>query len=261
MLSGLSHSDVDVNDLVGKNVLIDGSWIEEETGLNPYMLSIAQLNELRARLLCKLAQRSDERFIKTHSANVKLASGPSLGGSSRAVVIVRHPFDVAVSYAKFVGESIESIVETLGRSQALIGAAGGSVLVELMGSWSEHLVSWIDEPAGPRLLVRYEDMRADPHGVLRSILEFLDVEASDEQVERAVVGASFDRLKAKEDRDGFAAKPVGGGRMFREGRTGEGREALDEELQDRIVESCGAAMKQLGYRADGGIDAPLLGCA
>lgn len=52
------------------------------------------------------------------------------------------------------------------------------------------------------LLVTYEKMRADPHGTLRRVAEFVDGPFTPEEIDRAVAFAAFDTLQRRE-RAGF----------------------------------------------------------
>jgi ribosome modulation factor len=53
------------------------------------------------------------------------------------------------------------------------------------------------------LVVRYEDMRADPESALRRVLAFLGTAGSDAQVRDAVAYAAYDNMKQLEDKRVF----------------------------------------------------------
>ncbi len=59
-------------------------------------------------------------------------------------------------------------------------------------------------------LVRYEDMRSDPHEVLHRLAKFLDVPATEAHIADAVEYASYDNMKKMEAGEGFR---MSGGRM------------------------------------------------
>jgi len=256
MLTACLRQRVDINQLVGENVLIHPDWIENESGIDPAVLSLEQLNELRARLLMELGRTpSRPTFVKTHSSNLELASGRYLftEATGKVVLVVRHPFDVAVSYSHFISRPCEAIVDTMGRAEALIDRPGNTRpqrLPESMGSWAGNFRSWTDR-GQPTLIVRYEDMLNDPAGILSSVVEFAGLAFTDEAIEQAVAGASFERLQQLEEKGGFRQRPATGGRMFRQGRKGAGRSSLDTALKDHIVESCGSVMESLGYTTSG----------
>ena len=71
-------------------------------------------------------------------------------------------------------------------------------IISYFNAWLE----WVPR-LGDVLVVRYEDMRADPGAVLAKILDFTGTPASDEQVRDAVEFAAFDNLKKMEEKSSF----------------------------------------------------------
>ncbi|GAB5450876.1 MAG: sulfotransferase domain-containing protein [Halioglobus sp.] len=85
------------------------------------------------------------------------------------------------------------------------GGGGMAEVVRYMNLWAREI------PKVDRfLLVRYEDLRARPHEQLRRMLDFMQVDASDEQVNAAVEYSSFDNMKKIES---GAQSRFSGGRM------------------------------------------------
>lgn len=121
--------------------------------------------------------------------------------------------------------------------------------------------AWAPQLAGDDLLlVRYEDLHADPHGQLRRVLGFLGVDGvREDTVARAVDGAAFDRLQAVE-RAGTAATralrttAAGDPESYkvRRGKVGGYTDYLDADtiaaMDAAIAASPGA--RRLGYAAD-----------
>ena len=56
---------------------------------------------------------------------------------------------------------------------------------------------------GKSLLIRYEDMRADPGAVLARLLEFTGHDPDRDMVQRAVEASSFERMKKMERNNEF----------------------------------------------------------
>jgi hypothetical protein len=83
--------------------------------------------------------------------------------------------------------------------------SGMPKIIEFMNVWARDL---------PRLndfmLVRYEDLKEDPHEVLRAILQFIGTPGSDSQIQEAVEFGSYEKMKAMEDKGSFW---LSGGRM------------------------------------------------
>lgn len=117
---------------------------------------------------------------------------------TRTVLLVRDPRDVVVSLyfhntrrrgLPYDGDLVDFVRDRTG---------GLASVLAFYDAWTPHL----DEL--DVLVVRYEDMHADPARSLQRVLAFLGVDGVDESVvRRAVDGASFDRLQRME-RDGSA---------------------------------------------------------
>jgi len=136
----------------------------------------------------------------------------------RVVLLARDPRDVAVSqffHWKFrvkPGKVAINDYPPRGSDISLFdfvtGANGRG-----MDAATEYLNLWARE-AG-RLehfhLLRYEDLSAEPRERLRELLDFMRIDATDEQVNAAVEYAAYDNMKKMEGRRQFR---FGGGRMM-----------------------------------------------
>ncbi len=135
-----------------------------------------------------------------------------------AVVLVRHPCDIAVSwYHQFTRRQSAHKQELINhfiahpvdrRTISMWEFVRHSDLGVL--SLIEYLNTWERNRAGLErgLLVRYEDLRAEPAVWLRRIVERMDEHFSDEEIDEAVRFASFDNLRQLERR-GFFPKQGG----------------------------------------------------
>ena len=88
------------------------------------------------------------------------------------------------------------------------GDNGGSIQ-----AIADYMNLWARESARVEAfhLLRYEDLRADPHRELRRLLDFMQVEASEDQVAQAVEYSSYENMKKMESRQQFR---LAGGRMM-----------------------------------------------
>ncbi|MBU6419416.1 MAG: sulfotransferase domain-containing protein [Proteobacteria bacterium] len=188
-------------------------------------------------------------FVKTHNANLSV-HGVSLctpGVTAGAIYIVRDPRDVALSYAAFAGKSVDEIIDFMGNEGAA-NASDGVQVFELLSSWSAHALSWVGAPR--RLLVRYEDLVADPARGFGRIIRFLgaaDATPEPERLQRAIAFSSFDTLAGQEAREGYRANGAGGGKFFRSGVAGGWREKLTPEQAAKIWATHGQVMEKFGY--------------
>jgi|GEM_PF-2595536 len=98
------------------------------------------------------------------------------GVSRGAVYIVRDPRDVAVSYAHFMGAGMDETIRRMGdTATALPNRFNLLQFPQPLGTWSEHVVSWLDDSGMPVHLVRYEDLLAEPATELAKVAVFLGV--------------------------------------------------------------------------------------
>ena len=232
---------------------------DDAVGLASSDLMPREIDLLRPSAFRQIAKRSRQRmiFVKTHDAFRRNAAGDDVFPADctrGAILIVRHPMDVALSYAHHLGyRDCDRAVRAMGDTRHTMAGEGKRQTHQLTMGWSGHYVSWTRQSAIPVLVVRYEDMLADTATHFTRMLRFLGIDGADdrERVERAVALSRFDRLQEIETREGFREIPVKAERFFRSGRSGEGIEALPETLRQRILDEHGAVMAELGYSQHG----------
>lgn len=186
--------------------------------------------------------------------------------TERSVYIVRHPKDVALSNLNY-----RNLLSRRGTEQSereylrgFIADGGDATWAHFgFGTLAEHVESWLDRHPHPLLLVKYEQMRADPAAALRGIAAFIGIPLDDGVVERAVAASSFDRMRAlevRERREGnartvFADVAIGGAgnakpRYFmNRGATHGSLAHIDPGLDAEFDRRFGGLMARLGYTA------------
>lgn len=97
-----------------------------------------------------------------------------------------------------------------------------------------------DKHPGPKLLLRYEDLRRDPHHEMLELLRWMDVGASAAEVHSVVDRHAFEKIP-EENR--------GPDRFFRSARPGSWRENLTQAEQDLLEQILGPKLRELGYEA------------
>jgi hypothetical protein len=185
-------------------------------------------------------------FVKTHNANLAMHGVPlcTPAHTAGAVYIVRDPRDVALSYAAFAGREVDDIIAFMG-ARGTVSAGDSQQVFELLSSWSEHVLSWVAAPR--RLLVRYEDLLAEPERYFARIIRFLGTgEVDAARLKRAIGFSGFDVLAGQEAAEGYRAAGQGG-KFFRTGKAGQWRERLSPEQIRRIENVHGEVMRKLGY--------------
>ena len=128
---------------------------------------------------------------------------------NRIVLLVRDPRDVAVSQffqwkfrmrpnKKFINDYPPHGADIDVWDFVLDEDAGVPRIVDYFNGWARAIPELKDV-----LIVRYEDMRADPAAVLAEIMAFTGTEVSGEQVREAVEFAAYDNMKKMEQEKFF----------------------------------------------------------
>lgn len=174
------------------------------------------------------------------------------------IYLVRHPFDVAVSFANHMGIPLDDAVglmqdgEIVSHYEDRLSLA----LPQHVGSWTSNISSWLDPSPYHVALARFEDLHANPIPEFGRLARAAGFDAPHTEITRAVSAAQFDKLRDEETEGGFRERPVTSATFFRAGRPQAWQGILDSRLIDRIVRDHGPTMERLGYLPDGGV-APL----
>ncbi len=175
------------------------------------------------------------RAFKSHFDYERVPKG------GRYIVSFRDPYDVAISFYHFMeGWFFEPGRITLADFTRgdFLGREGGS-------SYWGHLASWWRERHRPEvLLLTYEFMKADLPAGVRRIARFLDLEL-DPELERIVLHqSSYPFMRAHVDQfddhilaaafNRLAGLPNGNSDKVREGKSGEGKVRLDDDLKAEL---------------------------
>jgi len=138
--------------------------------------------------------------------------------NKRVILLARDPRDVAVSQFfqwKFRIKPTKVAINNypprgseISLFDFVTGDNGGG-----MQAVTDYLNQWAREAdkLDHFMMVRYEDLRTEPAYWLREMLNFMQVEASDDQVAAAVDYSSYDNMKKMESKQQFR---LAGGRMM-----------------------------------------------
>jgi hypothetical protein len=207
--------------------------------------------------------RGQRLLVKTHfpySGRLPMAER-----TAAAIYVVRDPADVLLSnfhYARRSGRiSAEGAAEFERYFSAFLAARGDPRWVALgIGAWDDNVRSWLEPaPEFPVLMLRYEDLLADAAREAAKLVDFLGLQCGPREIDAAVAGASFERMRAIEESDirlrrvGIFFKPYlqqpidAGVRFMRRGRSGQARQDMSGEQRARLDAVFGAARQSLGY--------------
>ena len=154
--------------------------------------------------------RAVRRICFTHDNYIEDGTGEPAGKApvyvTPVVLMVRDPRDVAVSQFfqwkfrlkpnKVILNNYPSRDEDVGIYDFVLGNNDGGSLRAVI----DYLNTWAAERERIRRfhLLRYEDLRADPHTELARLLDFMGIEATAEEQAAAIEHAAFDNMKKME---------------------------------------------------------------
>jgi aryl sulfotransferase len=243
----------DINQLFGAPIAGARRRFDEWVGVEGSALDANVVDRLRPEVYRCLARDADETlFVKVHDAWVRVDTGEPMFPADvtlGVVYIIRNPLDLAASCAHHWGTSIAAAVERLcdgGGSPSGYSLTGQ--LRQRLGSWDEHVRSWVDESGMPLHVVRYEDLSLDPCGFFGGVVKFCGLDYDEDLVKKAVAFSSFGELQCQEASAGFGERsPAAPGGFFRRGEVGSWRDELPAHLAERLTIAHHETMQRFGY--------------
>lgn len=184
-------------------------------------------------------------YIKTHELRGEIAADQT----AAAIYLVRDPRDVALSLARHMQASVDRAIAVMGTSDQRFGQSRTKLLPRLLdiwGSWSQNVESWLAPAGFPIHILRYETLRAEPSAALTGILSALGLPIDPQAVEAAIAATALETLRAQEDAHGFGEWPGEPG-FFGDGRVQGWRDCLTSAQIARIEADHGPTMQRLGY--------------
>lgn len=208
-------------------------------------------------------------LIKTHW---KFWTGiPLREDTIGAIYLIRDPVDVMESNQNYAlqrsgnlrrqatAEEVAKLADRL--AEDYISHGGHPRFSQFgIGSWEEHVRSWTFAGIDfPRLVLKYEDLKADPAAGLARICRFLDLKRSDEQIGTAVANASQEAMRRLEEREiagripGFFYQArnesglAAGHRFVGRSASGESLFKLTPDQRARARERFLPLMREFGY--------------
>ncbi len=180
------------------------------------------------------ASKPGHHFVKTHCQVRRIGDVDLIlpEVTAAAIYVMRNPFDLVLSYARHLGESVDQTITRMANAEAINGGETG--VLEVIGRWDQHVASWVDAPGLKPHVMRYEDMVTDTERTFRGLFTFLRVPVDDARLARAIDAASFDSLQKQEREKGFRERPPGMKQFFATGRAGGWRERLAPAQVARI---------------------------
>lgn len=244
---------VSINALVSTYSPAARALVDARLGFDSADLTPAEVDPFRAEALRRLVTGSAEPiWFKVHEGYRRFADGSSLLHAElchRVALVVRDPRDIAASYAHFAGVSISTAVDWLcdpGHALPEYNDGISAELRTLVGDWSAHTRSWLENAVAAPLLLRYEDLLDQPLRCFGRLVVHFGMQLDSDVLARAVASTGFSNAVSWEKREGFgeslASRP-----FFRRGQRRGWRAELAPDDAERIVTTHRTMMERLGY--------------
>jgi aryl sulfotransferase len=250
-----SEQPVPLDDIQTHTIASARGWLDEVLGFDTADLDAAEVERLRPQVYDWAASEPDAEpaYVKIHDALLNTVEGVPLIGTRAtrgALYIVRNPLDVAGSAANHWGVDIDEAIRRLNNDDMTLARSRHRLSEQVpqrLLNWSEHVKSWIDNPATDCCLIRYEDMLNLPLETFGKACRFLRLPDDTDRVARAIRHSAFEELSRQEQAHGFKERPTAATRFFRQGRSGGWRAQLSPTQVDAILQCHHVMMKRLGY--------------
>lgn len=246
---------VDINALNTGAIASDRDWVQSAFDFAIDELNHDEVDSLRPLAYQWLSDQADDfGYHKTHDAYSfldKEQTQPLFPASATAgaLLIVRNPLDVAVSFAHHCQCSIDQIIEYM--NQADYSFCGNTKKLhnqmrQWLWSWSTFNRSWMQAEV-PKMVVRYEDMKTAPVETFTKIATFLHFPDDETAVAEAVEKCRIENLQSQEQANPFRERPAKAKSFFRKGIIGDWQNKLTEQQVGQIIEAHYDLMLELNY--------------
>lgn len=246
--------EASINDLATRGHAASRELFDRATQLQAAQLTPKEILRRRPQVYEWLARHQQSRaFIKVHDAFAQVGPDHPLfpaQATQAAIHIVRHPGDVALSWAHHYGLALDDALQTLRTPTTLADSKFGlsEQLPQHIATWGDHARSWrAAARLFPVLTLRYEDLHNDCARQFGKIVRFIGLPECDARLQRALQYSSLERLQAQEARVGFRESLSAGRAFFRSGRVGAWRRQLTSQQISQLESDHGSTMSEFGY--------------
>jgi len=195
--------------------------------------------------ISNFAHYSKPRIIKTHQPYAFAHEINNKMLYQRCIYIVRHPYQVVISFFKLQKQLFANPETSLDRfvEQFVSGRVPGNC------SWQEHVISWTSAARDREMLIlKYEDLSTDPASIIRQVGMFLGQIVSDEKIQiilqktsRKAMNNFYNKNPLIKDGQSLVSDPAKDVEKVK----------LSEKHKQIIWTHCQEAMKLFDYSNDG----------
>ena len=249
------RNSIDINQIDSTALIASNRGVFDKlSGTNSSDLTKQEIYTIRPQVYKSISSEANETiYIKVHDAWQKNKDGIELFPSEitkGVILIVRNPFDIAISLTNHSGISIEKAINRLNDKDHCLDETQSrlpSQLYQYIGSWSEHFRTWVDHSGLNVLVVKYEDMLINPIPTFSRALEFLEIDIDIDQIRSSINKCSFENLQAQEKSVGFREKPIKSNLFFNVGKKDYWKDFLDDDAKNQIINFHSEILERLNY--------------
>ena len=177
------------------------------------------------------------RVFKSHFPYELVPGGLPHETPAKYIYVMRNPKDVLVSswhHSKNIHNMEESSWDKF--------VTAFLSMETMFGGWFDHVLGWWKHKDAPNiLLIKYEDMKFNPHTSIRTIAEFIGIECVTEELVRDVVqNSSFTSMKEDTTCNyswhKFGHDKSRSNEFIRKGEVGNWRQYFSDDLNKRFDE-------------------------
>ena len=154
------------------------------------------------------------KFLKTHNSLLAINGNnfTSHKYALGAIYIIRDPRNILTSLCNHYELTYEEGISFMTNDRkSLIDPNEKSDFSDFqyLGSWSNHVSSWSKKNQFRKMIIKYEDLEADPYKAFRDIVVFintlsnLDSKIDEKKLNNSLITTKFETLKAAENKKGF----------------------------------------------------------
>ncbi|MCD0486924.1 sulfotransferase domain-containing protein [Pedobacter sp. MC2016-14] len=235
-------NDLNINDTPLNQNISSRSIIDSALGMSSANLPESDYLKFRSRLYFNWARDQpslDKIICKVHDACIlkeEILFPPSI--TRGTIYILRNPFDIVASMANHFKVSIDKSVHMLCSNTHGLAQRQTRLGVQLsqhLGTWGNHVDSWVNVHAENILIIKYEDLIKDSLTEFGKIIQYAELGYDQKAIEKAIVQTSFKNLQEKEKKEKFKMTPKVD-TFFRQGKSGQWRNEITQAQAQQIID-------------------------
>ena len=223
------------------------TWLRFMLGKLIYHIGMDFIN--KEDIIPDIYKNSNKQLKKIKSPRIIKSHEPFDARYHKVIYIYRDPRDVLISYYKWFQKYRDY---NKGLDDFINKFIDGTL--DNYGCWNKHVTGWINafENKDNLLILRYEDIRDDTYGELSRILEFLDLERSEQEINDSILWASANKMSALEKKQEDVSIELKNSRknikFVRDGNGQGWRSILKDIQKTKLYNAFGDVLVQLDYQ-------------